>query len=130
MKVLLSIAALATLALWIAAGCSSQSTPTDDGTATTSTSPSSTTTDAPSTADPSGGSMQLADYTNDKGEIVCPVMGTIIKDKSKAVGTYDYEGKRYYFCCGGCPELFEADPAKYSDGKALEPETKTDEHDH
>lgn len=76
--------------------------------------------------------MQLADFTNEKGEIVCPVMGTVITDKSKAVGTYDYEGKRYYFCCGGCPEMFEADPAKYANGKPSETETKaeTDEHDH
>lgn len=130
MKALFSIAALATLALWIAAGCSSQSAPTNDAATTSSTSSNSASTDAAGTADASGGSMQLADFTNDKGEIVCPVMGTIINDKSKAVGTYDYEGKRYYFCCGGCPEMFEADPAKYADGKTLKPEAKSDKHDH
>ncbi|MCB8932205.1 MAG: YHS domain-containing protein [Chthonomonadaceae bacterium] len=55
----------------------------------------------------------VVDYTNDKGEIVCPVMGTVIKDKTKAVGYQDVDGKRYYFCCDGCPEDFKADPQKY-----------------
>lgn len=53
-------------------------------------------------------------YTNDKGELVCPVMGTVIESKEKAVGYQDYEGTRYYFCCGGCPEQFKKDPAKYA----------------
>ncbi len=59
------------------------------------------------------------DFTNDQGKVVCPVMGTAMDDKSKAVGHQDYEGKRYYFCCGDCPSKFEANPAKYSDGKAM-----------
>ena len=25
----------------------------------------------------------------------------------------EYQGKTYYFCCGGCQKKFEADPAKY-----------------
>ena len=25
----------------------------------------------------------------------------------------EYKGKTYYFCCGGCKQKFEADPAKY-----------------
>ena len=25
----------------------------------------------------------------------------------------DYEGKTYYFCCGGCKAKFDADPSKY-----------------
>ncbi len=39
----------------------------------------------------------------------CPVMGGEI-DKSVYA---DYEGKRVYFCCGGCIGTFKKDPAKY-----------------
>jgi YHS domain-containing protein len=39
----------------------------------------------------------------------CPVLGGDI-DKNVYV---DYEGKRIYFCCAGCPEEFKKDPAKY-----------------
>jgi YHS domain-containing protein len=44
----------------------------------------------------------------------CPVMGGKINKKIFA----DYQGKRVYFCCGGCPAVFAKDPAKYV--KALE----------
>jgi YHS domain-containing protein len=39
----------------------------------------------------------------------CPVMGGPI-DKSVYV---DQDGKRVYFCCGGCIAGFKADPQKY-----------------
>ena len=26
----------------------------------------------------------------------------------------DYKGNRYFFCCGGCPGQFKADPAKFA----------------
>jgi Cu(I)/Ag(I) efflux system membrane fusion protein len=39
----------------------------------------------------------------------CPVMGNPI-DKEIHV---DYNGKRVYFCCAGCPATFEKDPEKY-----------------
>lgn len=40
----------------------------------------------------------------------CPVMtGNKVNHKVFA----DHEGKRYYFCCKGCPEKFSADPEKY-----------------
>ncbi|MBI1331621.1 MAG: YHS domain-containing protein [Armatimonadetes bacterium] len=60
-----------------------------------------------------------AAFTNDKGDIVCPVTGDTIASPDKAVGHQDYNGKRYYFCCPGCPDQFKADPAKFEDGKAL-----------
>ena len=44
----------------------------------------------------------------------CPVMGGKI---NKAIFA-DYQGKRVYFCCGGCPAVFAKDPAKYV--KAME----------
>ncbi|MEX1079148.1 MAG: YHS domain-containing protein [Homoserinimonas sp.] len=48
---------------------------------------------------------------------VCLVMaGTpVVKSIAEAQGLYrDYEGQRYYFCCGACGPLFDADPAKYA----------------
>ena len=39
----------------------------------------------------------------------CPVMGGKI---NKSLYT-DYQGKRIYFCCKGCPEEFKKDPEKY-----------------
>ena len=44
-----------------------------------------------------------------KTQTVCPVMGGKIDKKSFA----DYDGKRVYFCCGGCSGAFNKDPAKY-----------------
>ena len=61
----------------------------------------------------------IVDFTNAKGEIVCPVSGDTIADKTKASGYQDYEGKRYTFCCGMCPPEFKKDPSKYADGKAI-----------
>ncbi len=66
-------------------------------------------------------------FKNDAGQIVCPVMGSTTTEKD-AVGHQDYNGKRYYFCCGDCPEQFKADPAKFKDGKALA--SKDDGHNH
>ena len=39
----------------------------------------------------------------------CPIMGGAI---NKSVYT-DYNGKRVYFCCNGCPEAFLKEPDKY-----------------
>ncbi|MGE0002291.1 MAG: YHS domain-containing protein [Fimbriimonadaceae bacterium] len=49
-----------------------------------------------------------------EGNVVCAVMNSKIESPDKAVGYQDYEGKRYYFCCDGCPESFKKDPAKYA----------------
>jgi YHS domain-containing protein len=58
---------------------------------------------------------------------VCPVLGGNI-DKKVYI---DYQGKRIYFCCPGCPAEFSKDPEKYlkkieAEGITLEkcPETK------
>lgn len=48
---------------------------------------------------------------------VCLVMeGTpVSKTAAEAAGLYrDYEGARYWFCCGACGPLFDAAPAKYA----------------
>ena len=42
-------------------------------------------------------------------QTTCPVMGGKI-NKNQYV---DHDGKRVYFCCGGCPGTFKADPAKF-----------------
>ncbi len=47
-----------------------------------------------------------------EGEIAqktCPVMGGAIK---KDIYT-DHNGRRVYFCCGGCIDAFKKDPTKY-----------------
>ena len=48
-----------------------------------------------------------------------PVCGMTV-DPERAAGSYDHEGKRYYFCSKGCMGKFQADPAKYLAG-ATEP---------
>lgn len=42
----------------------------------------------------------------------CPVSGDEFTVEASSPKT-EYEGKTYYFCCGGCKSKFEADPAKY-----------------
>ena len=61
-------------------------------------------------------------------QTVCPVLGGNI-DKKVFI---DYQGKRIYFCCPGCPAEFSKDPEKYlkkieAQGITLEkcPEAKT-----
>jgi YHS domain-containing protein len=44
--------------------------------------------------------------------LICPVMGTGEADHK---GSYsDYNGVRYWYCCAGCQEKFEKEPAKYT----------------
>lgn len=50
-------------------------------------------------------------------EIKCPVMPSHkvkIADAMKSKMYTDYKGRRYFFCCAGCPPAFKADPAKYA----------------
>jgi YHS domain-containing protein len=44
-----------------------------------------------------------------KHQTMCPVMGGEINKKVFV----DYQGKRVYFCCKGCPPDFKKDPEKY-----------------
>ena len=50
-----------------------------------------------------------ADEAKAGSQTTCPVMGRNI---SKNIHE-DYKGKRVYFCCGGCPDTFKADPEKF-----------------
>ena len=43
-----------------------------------------------------------------------PICGMVI-EKSDAVGTSDYEGKRYYFCSQDCKVEFDENPEDYAD---------------
>ena len=45
-----------------------------------------------------------------KKQTLCPIMTNNPVNKNLYV---DYEGKRIYFCCNGCPAQFKKDPAKY-----------------
>lgn len=45
----------------------------------------------------------------EKVQTTCPVEGGKINKKMFA----DHDGKRVYFCCGGCDSAFKKDPAKY-----------------
>lgn len=100
MKTTILIASLLVLAL---VGCSSKVNEP------TSTSAQPTSGGASDTAIPVA-------FTNDKGQVVCPVSGDVVTVK----GSYqDYNGKRYYFCCDDCPPKFKANPQKYAEGKAI-----------
>jgi len=49
--------------------------------------------------------------------IPCPVMKNSKVDIAKATKIKmfaDYKGRRYFFCCAGCPEAFKANPAKFA----------------
>ena len=55
-------------------------------------------------------------------EIACAVMpahklniAKATKDKMFA----DHKGRRYFFCCAGCPGAFKADPAKYAKNPSI-----------
>ena len=55
-------------------------------------------------------------------EIACAIMGSHkvnIAKATKAKMFTDYKGKRYFFCCEGCPATFKADPAKYKDAPSI-----------
>jgi YHS domain-containing protein len=45
-----------------------------------------------------------------------PVCGMDV-DPATAVAKSEYMGKTYYFCAPGCNKAFDADPAKYLEGK-------------
>jgi YHS domain-containing protein len=57
---------------------------------------------------------ELAVYRNDEGKIMCPVMNAPIESEDKAFSHTDYNGKRYYFCCDGCPTVFDKNKDEYA----------------
>ncbi len=61
-----------------------------------------------------GGGVTQQSTTTDVQEqkVQCPVMKNWILP-SEAADLVEYNGKTYYFCCGGCKEKFLAEPEKY-----------------
>ena len=50
-------------------------------------------------------------------ELACAVMPSHkvnIADATKTKMFSDYKGRRYFFCCAGCPAAFKATPTKYA----------------
>jgi YHS domain-containing protein len=97
-------------------GCTPTTEPAPEGDTNVTTDQPANDADKPATKPDEGAStgteMSPAVYTNDKGQIVCPVMGAPTTEED-AVGFQDYEGVRYYFCCGDCPKAFEKDPTRW-----------------
>ena len=50
-------------------------------------------------------------------KVQCPVMKNWILP-SEAADKTEYNGKTYYFCCGGCKEKFLAEPEKYIESQS------------
>lgn len=65
-------------------------------------------------SDTSSASTTPVAFRNESGELLCPVMNKTIKSEADADGFQDYEGTRYYFCCGMCPGKFKENPAQYA----------------
>lgn len=50
-------------------------------------------------------------------KVQCPVMKNRLLP-SEAADKAEYNGKTYYFCCGGCKEKFLAEPEKYVESQS------------
>jgi YHS domain-containing protein len=48
-------------------------------------------------------------------QATCPVTGDIVdtQDAEDKGHIREYKGKKYYFCCATCPQLFDKNPEKY-----------------
>jgi YHS domain-containing protein len=60
-------------------------------------------------------------------ELACAVMPSHkvnIADATKTKMFADYKGRRYFFCCAGCPGAFKASPAKYAKAPSIAIPTK------
>lgn len=54
--------------------------------------------------------------------ISCAVMNNNKVNIAKATAAHkyaDYKGRRYFFCCEGCPQAFKANPAKYAKSPSI-----------
>ncbi len=56
--------------------------------------------------------MMMPSSPRKSGGIIDPVCGMTV-DPATAAGSYDYQGKTYYFCATGCLTKFRQDPAYY-----------------
>lgn len=52
----------------------------------------------------------------------CPVMPSMEVDVAQAVAEgrfVDHEGRRFVFCCPGCPEVFKKNPERYAEAESI-----------
>ena len=56
-----------------------------------------------------------------------PVCGMDV-DPATAKFHFEYSGKTYYFCCGGCLEKFRADPERYLNPKSSDNLVQSSKH--
>ncbi len=61
--------------------------------------------------------MAPAKTTTDVKPFVCAVMGEAMADVTTK-GYHDYNGARFWFCCGGCDATFKKDPLKNLEAQA------------
>lgn len=57
-----------------------------------------------------------------KKDMHCAVMPSNKIDIATATKKHmyaDYKGRRYFFCCNGCPEAFKKDPSKYAKSDSI-----------
>ena len=59
-----------------------------------------------------GANQQTTTKNFSEEKVQCPVMKNWILP-SQAADKTEYNGKTYYFCCGGCKEKFLTEPEKY-----------------
>ncbi len=53
----------------------------------------------------------IAEDAKKEFKAMCPVAKTKAAKEDKSV---EYKGAKVYFCCGGCPEAFKKDTAKFA----------------
>lgn len=58
----------------------------------------------------------------EKTEVECAVMKGHKVNVKEATGKKmfsDYKGRRYFFCCAGCPDQFKKEPAKFAKAESI-----------
>ena len=87
--------------------------------------------------------VKMQNYSTDEakvGDVVkCPVMGSDVTVTDKTLFA-SIKGKKYYTCCGGCPDMIKKNPDKYlkpsviknneSDSKDLDYGSNSHSHNH
>ncbi len=58
----------------------------------------------------------------EKSEVKCAIMNdhsVNVKEATSKKMYSDYKGRRYFFCCAGCPDAFKKEPAKYAKADSI-----------
>jgi len=108
---LTALIALVVLGALLTAGCPKETTEP------TTAPPSTTTTEAIPTPPPTETAAEppenIGNAKDADGKYVCPVLGQPVTDFSPE-NSVDHEGKAYFFCCPGCKDEWDKDPAKHA----------------